>query len=79
MAVAESRLYEELKSPRTIADAMGLPLVTIRHWLQHREENGLAVAVVTVGRKVFFIESKFDEWLRSCPEPLHGKEGAIAS
>lgn len=35
----------------------------LRWWLFHREQNGLNMAVVRVGRKLLLDEAKFFEWV----------------
>ena len=42
-----------------------LTLRTLRLWMERRRDNGLASAVVKIGKRTLIMESKFSEWIES--------------
>lgn len=38
---------------------------TLREWLYKRHENGLDIAVVKLGKRLFILEDEFIEWAKS--------------
>lgn len=40
-----------------------LPVATLRWQLRHRDTNGLAFAVVRVGKKLLISQSRYEQWL----------------
>lgn len=52
-------------TPKRLADEMGLPMGGMRHWLFHRETNGLGSAVYQIGRKLLIHKQAFLSWIAS--------------
>lgn len=50
-------------TPKRLADEMGLPIGGMRHWLFHRETNGLSSAVYQIGRKLLIDKQAFIAWI----------------
>jgi hypothetical protein len=42
-----------------------LSVATLRWQLRHRDENGLARAVVRVGKKLLISKARYEQWLAS--------------
>jgi hypothetical protein len=52
-------------TPKMLWEECGFPEGGIRHWLFHRQTNGLAKAVRKVGRKLFIDYEAFLAWIDS--------------
>jgi len=38
-------------------------LATVRHWLMHRDNNGLDTSVLKIGQKLYFDKKLLQEWV----------------
>lgn len=52
-------------TPKRLADELGLPIGGMRHWLFHRNTNGLGSAVYQVGRKLLINKDAFLTWIEN--------------
>ena len=65
---------EHLLTVKEIVDNPAIPFGAneMKHFLFKRDQNGLAKAVVKIGRRVYIDKRKFDDWIeehREAPEP----------
>ena len=63
MAVVEDQ--RRFLSPNSLCERRGITPNTLRHWLAHRDENGMDRCCLKIGKLVVIDEQQFIEWLES--------------